>query len=376
MSHLFTGVNHNFTHFNETQMGEIISLNIFNVKVYGAEGNDRTDDTSSIQDAINASTAGSVIYFPSTVSNIYQVSTIKLIGNRSYVGPSYANVMIKQKDSANSEAVLIADAYKDNHSTVGTPILMKNLVIDGNKANNTGTIGILLMNWSSIIRNVEVYRCPGVGIKFVDKNSAGTLISNTAAENRIEGCRVSDCDGIGIHIADTGNKISDGFMIGNLVTGGTTGIEIDRGSGWLVDGNHVYSVDENGILVSYCYGTRIVNNYVSEYGLSTSADYYQGIKAHLSSGDVTVVANNNIWCSEDNASSTYYHLQVNGAGSVATYATCLGNAVYGGNTAAGTGLVYSTGAAGTLDIASSLNLAINCNAEKIIGGTVTVVTGS
>src|SRR3990170_3335387 len=337
MSHLFTGVNHNFTHFNETQMGEIISLNIFNVKAYGAEGNDRTDDTSSIQDAINASTAGSVIYFPSTVSNIYQVSTIKLIGNRSYVGPSYANVMIKQKDSANSEAVLIADAYKDNHSTVGTPILMKNLVIDGNKANNTGTIGILLMNWSSIIRNVEVYRCPGVGIKFVDKNSAGTLISNTAAENRIEGCRVSDCDGIGIHI---------------------------------------YSVDENGILVSYCYGTRIVNNYVSEYGLSTSADYYQGIKAHLSSGDVTVVANNNIWCSEDNASSTYYHLQVNGAGSVATYATCLGNAVYGGNTAAGTGLVYSTGAAGTLDIASSLNLAVNCNAEKIIGGTVTVVTGS
>ena len=54
MSQLFTGVNHNYTHFNETQMGEIFGQGIFNVKAYGAMGSGAGDDYGAIQNAIDA----------------------------------------------------------------------------------------------------------------------------------------------------------------------------------------------------------------------------------------------------------------------------------------------------------------------------------
>src|SRR3989337_358883 len=54
MSHLFTGVDHNVTNFNETQMGEIFGQGIFNVKAYGAMASGSGDNYGAIQNAIDA----------------------------------------------------------------------------------------------------------------------------------------------------------------------------------------------------------------------------------------------------------------------------------------------------------------------------------
>src|SRR3989304_1518689 len=65
MSHLFTGVNHNVTNFNETQMGEIFGQSIFNVKAYGASGVGQQDDVTAIQYALDAAQAvAGIVYFP------------------------------------------------------------------------------------------------------------------------------------------------------------------------------------------------------------------------------------------------------------------------------------------------------------------------
>ena len=70
MSHLFTGVNHNVTNFNETQMGEIFGQGLFNVKAYGAMGSGAGNDSTSIQYAIDAAKAakGTVIIPQGTYS--------------------------------------------------------------------------------------------------------------------------------------------------------------------------------------------------------------------------------------------------------------------------------------------------------------------
>src|SRR3990167_4880272 len=80
MSHLFTGVNHNYTRFNETQMGEIFGQGIFNVKAYGASGVGQQDDGTEIQYAIEAAQAvGGIVYFP---PGVYKYGTTLNITKR------------------------------------------------------------------------------------------------------------------------------------------------------------------------------------------------------------------------------------------------------------------------------------------------------
>ena len=57
---------------------------VFNVMAYGAKGDGTTDDTTAINNCIQASTEGSVVFFP---PGVYRVSTpIYLFRNRTYQG--------------------------------------------------------------------------------------------------------------------------------------------------------------------------------------------------------------------------------------------------------------------------------------------------
>ena len=83
MSQLFTGVNHNYTHFNETQMGEIFGQGLFNVKAYGAMGSGAGDDGTSIQYALDAAQAvGGIAYFP---PGVYKYGTTLNVTGRVHI---------------------------------------------------------------------------------------------------------------------------------------------------------------------------------------------------------------------------------------------------------------------------------------------------
>src|SRR3990172_10153066 len=83
MSHLFTGVNHNYTHFSETQMGEIFGQGLFNVKAYGASGVGQQDDGTEIQYAIKAAQAvGGIVYFP---PGVYKYGTTLNVTGRGHI---------------------------------------------------------------------------------------------------------------------------------------------------------------------------------------------------------------------------------------------------------------------------------------------------
>src|SRR2546421_2265575 len=91
-------------------------LRVINVKDYGATGDGSTDDTTAIQNAINASSFGNTIFFP---TGTYIVSTtIKLLKGRRYIGSNRESTTIKQANGANLDAVLASETWL---STNGTP---------------------------------------------------------------------------------------------------------------------------------------------------------------------------------------------------------------------------------------------------------------
>ena len=112
-----------------------------NVKDYGAIGNGIYDDTSAIQNAINAcndSGGGGTVYFPSNAADTpYVVSTLYMPDRVGLCGET-PTVTIKKKASTTGPVITSATP-----TTGGYQVVFANLIINGNRANApSGTDGI------------------------------------------------------------------------------------------------------------------------------------------------------------------------------------------------------------------------------------------
>ena len=146
---------------------------------YGAEGDGATDDTAAIQAAVNAAGSSKLCFFP---AGVYIISSpITLVSGGCYVGSGWSSV-IKQKDGANQTRLL--------HWPSGTNsnCLMADLMIDGNRTNNTGVTCFGLYGFAvqySTFRNVRVQQVHGDGWR-LDGASGG--FGNTTSTVHIENC--------------------------------------------------------------------------------------------------------------------------------------------------------------------------------------------
>jgi hypothetical protein len=265
------------------------------VRAHGVTANGVDDETTELQAAIDASNEGDTIMFPG--GTILFSSRLIFKPGRTYQGSHFTKTILKQKDNSDiAEALIVTKGWDDNNTTADEPIVMKDIFIDGNKANNTGSAdGVRLMNYRCLLDHVFVYQTDGHGIRFTDKNKAGTNITGTAVENRLFRCYAIQCDKAGIYSDGNTGALTDGF-IGECVVGNPVeeGIYVNKAAGWIIIGNHVYGSELSGIIAANGDNTSIIGNSVDDFGVSSTPGTYWGIYVTTTTDlwNNTVIGNN------------------------------------------------------------------------------------
>lgn len=264
---------------------------------------------------------------------------------------------VKQADGANLDAVIAGASWYSNRTDSGYSIAVENLGIDGNKANQTGGAGhgVAFMNFNSHIARLRIDNCRGDGIHYSNRNRGGTDISNTSVETTIEQNEVFNSGGSGIAVTNPGSLgtgCTDGFLIDNIVGGaGAHGVLNQSAAGWRIVGNHIYNstlgIAQDAFHLTQCFSTRVAENYVEDWGASSSSGTYYGISADSNADTAgTVIADNVLKTSQSgNAGNTYAAIFLLANTSACRF-TCTGNLIASRNVSPAVQGVWSFGNSG------------------------------
>lgn len=208
---------------------------VYNVKDYGAAGDGVTDDTDSLQAAINAAGAagGGIVYFP---EGTYLTSdTLGLDDNVILMGAGWGSII--KADSGHNKNILT--------STDKTAIVIRDLKIDGNNANNDSTRSAILFTGCTnfTVSNVKIINMYGQSI------GVGTE-GNPSSDGVIKHCKISGGTSNHIDVNSSQNvRIIDNTITGTMA--GEDGIFIGHGTteDILVEGCRVDSANF-GVAVS------------------------------------------------------------------------------------------------------------------------------
>jgi hypothetical protein len=223
--------------------GSIVNLksDIVSIKDFGAVGDDSTDNTGAIQDAIDSLTSGTVLVPKGT----FQCGQIALKSNVSIEGAGWGSIL-KLKNSGNNYLLANTNGaqYIDN-------VAIRNLAIDGNKANNTSGGGIAMNGRNFELSGCYIHDTANACLNFGASSNGATntplsgnvRIVNNYCKNAslsgaawgalavthgsnvvISGNVVESTDGFqtyGIDVEPNSNNIIDNILIsGNVVKGG------------------------------------------------------------------------------------------------------------------------------------------------------------
>jgi hypothetical protein len=340
-------------------------------------GADASNDAATLNNTISASGTGDAIRVRGTcIVN----ATIVLFGNRSYLGDSRSGTIIQQAPGANLAAMVASDSWVNNATTTGNPIRIAHMTLDASKATNTtaSTHAVVIRSWLSAIEDLVVENARGDGIRVSNPSANNTMLANTQVNGRIIHCYVTGFHGIGIHVVDSGNSVTDWDLLENQVSGGggQSTIYLDDAAGWRIAGNHLYAVQQHAIHASRCFGTSIESNYIENFGgAGGSSNTYYGIACTLQGSVASVIAGNKVFMfnGEPSAGSLIFIgvPTVNyGPGEV----TVTDNAIYGQGGPPETGLSYKLGGGSSLNVLSNNNVQ-HVGSARYVGSGVTIVTG-
>ncbi|AIW03449.1 tail fiber protein [Bacillus phage Moonbeam] len=227
-----------------------------NVKSFDAQGNNSTNDTKAIQDALYSLTSGQRLYFP---KGTYLVTNL-ILPDVSFTIDAAPGAVIK-KISGGSSAYLIASYnYLNNKNYVGAPVKVNNLTLDGDNLCDDVAI---LQTWNSVLDKVTVRNGARYGLHYTANTADGTLITSTAVNNRITNSWVHNNTVNNIHVTDTSRtKVSDMFIKDNYIYSSQIGVYLQTSAGTLFSGNHLYGHSDFDMQVSISsFAFQIVNNY-------------------------------------------------------------------------------------------------------------------
>ena len=312
----------------------IITGDSVSLRAFGAIGDGSADDTDEFNAcSLYCYTTGLSMHIP---SGTYELkNTGYLYSKVTYVGDGDKSRI--QQTTVNAPVL----ASIDYISTAGGPsptgrCNIRDLLIYGSTSVGSGNHGILLRDYYSNIENVRIYSTGGDGIRITDEDNAGSAVSGTLVENRIERCSVYGAAGHCYYLGDdNNNKITDGWLIDCIASTSATSprhLFIGSAAGWTVNGLHTYGTapTDESIEIRNSYHTNVDNVYVECYasgGTANAIGFYATQRA-LAVSNVTVKAE---------VASTAA-ISIGRSGSLSPYVTISGLTVVNSSAAAVTGV--------------------------------------
>ena len=322
--------------------------------------NDAAHDTALLATTINASAAGDLV----RIHGMCLVhETICLRGDCAYVGDSRSGTSIKQADGAHLAAVLASDTWCENRAWTGAPLRISSLTVDANRANNNGTVGIMIRSWQTVIEDTHVKGAASDGLRVTNLARDGaTGLQTSQVNGRISNVFVEDSGGSGIRVLDTQNACTDWSLLDSwIASSGESAVLLDNAAGWQVRGLHTYDTQQHAIYANRCFATQLSDNYVEDMGHAGGAnETYYGVACHAQSSAASLIANNKVHAFRPdlNATSIFVFVGVSGAAGSAESAPGVvsvhGNIVRGAGRAGEVGLRYEAGG-GNLEVSSTAN---------------------
>jgi hypothetical protein len=185
---------------------DLIGLNFFSVKDFGAAGDGVTDDRASLQAALLAArdAGGGTVYLP---EGVYVLSTrspseistykgsVRVFPNTVLIGDGPQKSIVKVGDNAPGDFPVLF-AHSDSSSEIAADIIFKDFAIDGNRWRPTSGGEDEAIDLESTRRikflNLHIYNMGADGID-LDNQIGG------ATEHYVFNCRFTNCRGLGIH---------------------------------------------------------------------------------------------------------------------------------------------------------------------------------
>ena len=251
------------------------NFNYINIKdsPYGALGDGLTDDTAAFVAALAVS--GVPVFVP---PGTYVVSTLALPNSKKLFGCGYSSVL-KLKDTTNAPLLTATSIAALN---------LVDLMLDGNKANNTGTtVDILYLSGATqcLLSNILLYNALGSGIR-IDGSAEYITLDNIISTGQvrngitIENAANIDITSPRIYSSDVAAYPGDGIALapaaaGNLVTNVR------------ISGGVIQSCVGRGIAVAGYGGQNVTNSSVT--GTTVKSNTSHGI--HLLTTKQVMVCN-------------------------------------------------------------------------------------
>lgn len=240
-----------------------------NVKDFGAQGDNATDDTIAIQSALDACLMGGVVYLP---AGGYRTSAPLTIPPAVTLMSTHANLMtvpnltdpfcyIKPLPNFEGDAVIVLlDEINGGYSTISAEHRLHNIMIDGSDVTAPGVDGIRAAgNIQNVgLRDVTIRRVTGAGVHTEANNGrfpyswrlTRVMVDNVGwhgfAVEVMTDITMIDCQAIGCG--------ANGFEIVNAANSHMIGCraEWNVGNGIHVTGNWAAGTGSGGMLVGDC----------------------------------------------------------------------------------------------------------------------------
>ncbi|MCC7494842.1 MAG: right-handed parallel beta-helix repeat-containing protein [Fimbriimonadaceae bacterium] len=337
-------------------------------------GTNTPADAATINAAIAASPEGSEVVFR---GRFLINQTIRLRSGRSYAGESRAGTVLRQADGANLPALLASEVWLDNTTWTGTPMAIRRLTLDGNRAANQQTAGLVLRSWLSVAEDLHITNMPSDGLRLTSLSADGTGLKTTQVNGRLADCFIERSGRHGIFVEDPGNAVTDWILRDNwIASSGADGIHLDNAAGWIIERNHIYGVPQHGIYAHRLFATSLSDNYIEGFGETAQPGTWCGILAIVQGDAASTITGNRIFGfgGEQHEGSTYRYLAVTPKYGAALV-TVSGNAIRGAGTARSTGLHYEAAAGRTLTVVSTGNAVDRVGTPRLVGERVTLAPG-